>query len=217
VTSADAQYVSDMLRRGYIASPCLEMGVALEGSSLADLLQCHGVLDRVGTDVAAGPVVDVVADFEQPADTLRPLFAGRAPFASVLCLNVLEHTFEPVRVLDNVFRLLRPGGTCVAVTPARWPLHAYPIDCCRLLPDFYVEYARRRGVELIGDSFQYVGHGPVEQYRRDGDRRLPPPHPSRTYRRYSHLVHRAFQTTGRHQWFAELVAIGVVMRKRVEP
>jgi SAM-dependent methyltransferase len=46
-----------------------------------------------------------------------PLADGR--FASVLSVHSLEHVPDPERVLDEVARVLAPGGTAVFVTPNR--------------------------------------------------------------------------------------------------
>ena len=61
--------------------------------------------------LSSGPTrcgVDYPADFEKPEDmgVFRPI----GLLGSVLILNVLEHTFDPIRVLDNAATLLRPGG-----------------------------------------------------------------------------------------------------------
>jgi len=44
----------------------------------------------------------------------------------VLCTDVIEHIVEPKRALEEMFRVLRPGGTVIVFTPpydsARWNL-----------------------------------------------------------------------------------------------
>lgn len=212
MTKEDWDFLRQMLAKGCIKSPCLEMGVGLEGTSAKTLLWQAGITRCYGTDLVDGPEVDFVVDFEAPRDVIHQAFAAVPSFGSILCFNVLEHTFEPIRILDNLFSLLEPGGTCILVTPARWPLHNYPIDCWRILPSFYTEYARRRRLRVLPDTFQYVGYGPVDAYRDGDGLRFPPPASSRLYRRYSHVIHRLFQTFGKDHWFAELVAIGVVIQ-----
>lgn len=127
---------------------------------------------------------------------------------------MLEHTFEPLQVLDNIFSLLVAGGTCVVVAPAVWPLHDYPMDCYRLNPNFYEQYARRRGVHLEEQLFEYVGRGKVRDFQ-DGAGRyaLPPPTPSLLKGLRSKVVHRLFDTSGRGMFFPSQVGIGCVLRK----
>jgi hypothetical protein len=153
----------------------------------------------------------VVADLES-ADDLRR-FDGVGPFGTVLLLNVLEHTFDPIRVLDHAVALVRPGGTVVNVTPTVWPLHDYPYDAWRLLPNFYEEYTRRRGLKLHPDYFEYVGAGKVTETRNpDGSYRLPRPGRSPRHWWYSRAVHRVFNTAGRGMAQPSHVAVGCVLQ-----
>ena len=52
----------------------------------------------------------------------------------VLLTEVLEHCAEPSRVLAEVFRVLRPGGTCFVSVPFLWPVHDPPYDEFRYTP-----------------------------------------------------------------------------------
>jgi 2-polyprenyl-3-methyl-5-hydroxy-6-metoxy-1,4-benzoquinol methylase len=49
-------------------------------------------------------------------DTLAQLEATR--FDVVLCTSVLEHLWEPQQALDEMWRLLRPGGLCLVNVPS---------------------------------------------------------------------------------------------------
>jgi SAM-dependent methyltransferase len=75
----------------------------------------------VNLDLAAVAGVDVVADAE------------RLPFASgvfqrVECDAVLEHVRNPVRAMEEIHRVLTPGGYAHLVTPFCHPFHEYPAD-----------------------------------------------------------------------------------------
>ncbi|MBS0659719.1 MAG: hypothetical protein JSR82_15875 [Verrucomicrobia bacterium] len=210
MTENDLQWVQSLLPRGLVQSPVLEMGVNYEGQTCRQL--CLGAgLQHYGTDLEKGRGADFAADFEKAPDMeqFRPLNLG-----SILALNVLEHTFDPVRILDHALSILRPGGTLVVATPAVWPLHDYPFDACRLLPNFYEQYARRRGLALDPDSFAYVGYGRVDALRQaDGTYAFPRPTSSRWHDWYSRAVHKLFNTTGRHMFFPSHVCIGCVLTK----
>lgn len=43
-----------------------------------------------------------------------------ASFDAVLCLEVLEHLYCPLRLLTECWRVLRPGGEIVITTPNAW-------------------------------------------------------------------------------------------------
>jgi hypothetical protein len=188
----------------------LELGAGWGGATAKPLIVEAG-LRHVGTDLSPGPDVDVAADFERPDH--MPRFATHAPFGSVLVLNVLEHTFEPIRVLDHAVGLVEERGTVVAITPILWPIHDYPNDVYRILPSFYEEYARRRGVELVQEAFEYVLHGPVKLHRNaEGGYAYPPP--AIGWRRtLGRAVHRLFGTYGRGVYAVPHAAIAAVFRK----
>src|SRR5262249_40436329 len=129
-------------------------------------------LEYWGADNHPGSDVAVVADFE--SKTCADAFGDRR-FGTVLVLNVLEHVFEPITVLDNAVALTRPRGHIVTITPSMWPVHNCPVDCQRLLPDWYVLYAQRRPAVKLVEPFEFVGRGPVILHMQDGHRHLPAP------------------------------------------
>jgi SAM-dependent methyltransferase len=59
-------------------------------------------------------------------------------FDSVLCNQVLEHVPEPGRLLAEIRRVLRPGGTLLLTAPQTWGLHREPDDFYR-----YTKYGLR--------------------------------------------------------------------------
>lgn len=203
----DRHYLEDLLKRGVLKGPLLELGAGLPEHSARGLVERAG-LAYVGTDLEGE--VDVRVDFSDAA-AVRQAFAGRPAFESAIVFNVLEHTFDPIRVLDNVVSLLAPGGICVALTPTVWPIHSFPVDCWRILPDFYREYARRNGHELIQDTFEYVGYGPVHTPGKPVA--FPNPGRSPAHQLYSRVVHKLFDTTGRGMFMPSHVATAVAMRK----
>jgi SAM-dependent methyltransferase len=214
MTGPDLQYVEELLARGLVGDPVLELGAGYGGATCRERVEASG-RRYVATDVGAGPGVDVVADFESGNGCEAA--AARGPFGTVLVLNVLEHVLEPAAVLDNALRILVPGGTLVTVTPCAWPVHRWPVDCARLLPDWHRRYAATRGLALDEATFRYVGYGPVGAFRsRSGEERLPPAGSGRAlHRAYSRLVHGLFFTFGRETQHEPRIAVGAVyMTKR---
>jgi SAM-dependent methyltransferase len=209
MVGADQDWVAKLLRANVFAGPVLELGTGYGGETCRAIVEASG-LEYLGTDVEEGPGVDIAANFEKAGDMAA--LAGRGPFGAVLILNVLEHTFEPIRVLDNARTLLKPGGALVVLTPAVWPLHSYPIDTWRILPDFYQEYARRKGMRLLRDRFDFVGFGSVDAFRDAGGAPSFPPPASASWKMLlGRTVHKIFNTFGRAMFQPSHVAVGAVL------
>lgn len=211
MTESDLVYITHLLKLNVIKSPVLELGVGYGGKTCRELVQEAG-LQYYGTDLSESPSVDFVADFEKPGD--MKVFSQADSFGSVLILNVLEHTFDPITILNNATVLVKPGGNLIIITPTIWYLHNYPMDTYRLLPNFYEEYSRRNGLILEETCFEWVGIGKVRNYR-DPEGRYVYPRATRSNLRdvYSRIVHKVFNTTGRGMWWPSLLAIGVVLTK----
>lgn len=99
------------------------------GCGVGDLLGAAGTgARRVGVDVSlaalaharrAAPGAALVAGrLEQ-----LPLASGAAD--AVVCLEVLEHVRDDVRALDEISRVLRPGGRVILSVPGRFYFEAY--------------------------------------------------------------------------------------------
>jgi ubiquinone/menaquinone biosynthesis C-methylase UbiE len=52
-------------------------------------------------------------------------------FDVVLCTEVLEHLTEPQRAIDEMFRVLKPGGELLLTTRFLFPIHDAPCDYFR--------------------------------------------------------------------------------------
>ncbi len=87
--------------------------------------------NRVGFDIAEGPGVDVVGD----AHTL-PFKDGE--FDQILCTEVLEHLHTPGIAIQEMMRVLKPGGTILLTTRFIFPIHDAPHDYYR-----YTKYGLR--------------------------------------------------------------------------
>lgn len=57
-----------------------------------------------------------------------------ASFDTVLCVQVLEHTPRPARLLSEIARVLRPDGVLLAQAPFSFRLHEEPHDYFRYSP-----------------------------------------------------------------------------------
>ncbi len=210
MTQEDLDYVDKLLDAGVLSSPVLELGVGYGGSTSRTLIESRQ-LCYYGTDLELGPTVDFVADFER--EDQMGVFKEISPFGTILVLNVLEHTFDPIAVLDNCFKILRLGGALVLITPTVWALHNYPVDTYRINPNLYEEYARRNAMKLLPEHFQYIGHGLVSAYRStEGSYRYPPPS-SALHWVYSRIIHKAANTAGRGMHCPSCFATAAVLVK----
>ncbi|MCT0229483.1 class I SAM-dependent methyltransferase [Synechococcus sp. CS-1324] len=189
----DLSYVQRLLRDRVITGKVLELGGGYGGQICAELIKEAG-LDYASTDLPGCPYkVDLEIDFLASA----PL-AVAEQFNTLLILNVLEHVFDPVTLLDRAVSLLAPQGVVVLLSPVCWPIHHYPVDCHRLLPDFYREYARRRGMKIVDRSFVYVSSGAAIPPEAPSNEALPRIQAgSAVQRLWSRSVHRLLRTDGR--------------------
>ena len=100
----------------------------------------------VNLDIEGVPGVDVVADAEQ-----MPFPANL--FQRVECDAVLEHVRHPERVIDEIERVLAPGGYAHLVTPFCHPFHEYPRDYRRFTLDGLKELACGR-FEIVAEGWR---------------------------------------------------------------
>ncbi len=131
----------------------LEVGSYNVNGNCKQFIASRG-LEYLGIDIRPGPDVDLVCDITAPRDEVRKTLPD-TDYDLVLCLNVLEHLFEPVRALDNMVSLLRRGGFLLLVTPAVWDLHDWPHDFFRLNPDFFRRYTESRNLGILPETFVF--------------------------------------------------------------
>lgn len=110
------------LRRGLLRGVVVDVGCG--GQPYRAMLT--PAVDRyVGADVVGSDPPPDVAIAEHRID----LPDGVADAA--LCSQVLEHTPRPRALLDDIARVLKPGGILVATVPLYWPHHEEPHDYFR--------------------------------------------------------------------------------------
>jgi SAM-dependent methyltransferase len=97
---------------------------------------------------ARAPYADVYGD-----SLALPLAAGI--FDTVLCTQVLEHVPEPLELLREAARVLRPGGRLVLTAPQYNGLHEEPRDFYRYTSYGLEHLARKAGLEV--EQVQPIG------------------------------------------------------------
>jgi SAM-dependent methyltransferase/uncharacterized protein YbaR (Trm112 family) len=107
-------------------------------------------LEFLDTDVAHGPMLKLICDGHD-----LPINDGSVD--CVIAQAVLEHTIDPRRCVDEMHRVLKPGGYVYAETPFMAPAHGTPYDFQRFTFVGYRWLFRHFDLELLG----LVG-GPAE-------------------------------------------------------
>ncbi len=84
-------------------------------------------------------------------------------FDIVVCTEVLEHTLQPFDAVDEVYRVLKPGGLALVSVPYNFRIHGPLPDCWR-----FTEH----GLRALFKSFEVLSIESLE----DEDRFLAPIH-----------------------------------------
>jgi SAM-dependent methyltransferase len=75
----------------------------------------------------------MVSEADVHADAVALPFFAKS-FETVTAFQVLEHIAEPSAVLEEIHRVLTPGGTLIMATPFLWGIHDAPRDYYRYTP-----------------------------------------------------------------------------------
>lgn len=134
------RYVAGLRRDGHPLRVADVGSADVSGGTYRDLFSDA---EYVGLDLAAGPGVDVVLSnpyaFPLPAGSLDLVISGQT----------LEHVPQFWRTFAEMVRVLRPGGMVFLIVPSAGPIHRYPVDCYRFLPDALGALAAATETELV--------------------------------------------------------------------
>ena len=101
----------------------LIIGAGSGGEGSETLLE-DKCIECVETDVALGPRTQVVCD-------AHDLPFSEGVFHAVVCQAVLEHVLDPVRVVDEIHRVLAPSGLVYSEVPFMQQVHGGAYDITR--------------------------------------------------------------------------------------
>jgi len=94
--------------------------------------------DLTTLNITLGDGVDIVAD----AENLEEIIKDQS-FDIVLCISVLEHTKHPMKIIENIKRVLKKEGIVLVSVPFIMSLHDTPQD--------YWRFTRYGVMELFKD------------------------------------------------------------------
>jgi SAM-dependent methyltransferase len=123
-----------------------------------DLLDC----EYTGIDLEEGPGVSVVLtspyEFPLPDDEYDIVFSGQT----------FEHAGHFWKTFSEMCRITKPDGLIIVITPSRGPVHRYPVDCYRFMPDAMAALAEHGEVVLVDSWTSDFGpfHDAVGVFRK---------------------------------------------------
>jgi SAM-dependent methyltransferase len=158
-------FAAEAIRSLPFAPPIVEIGARpAEGQEDSrDLRELFPGQAYIGCDIQPGLRVDQVEDVHHLS------FADNS-IGGVIALDTLEHVADPRRAMEEVWRVLRPGGITVISSVMFFPIHAHPWDFWRFTPEgfnqllepFENHLVMACGWELMPETIFGVGvKGPV--------------------------------------------------------
>ena len=145
-------FVEQAAKSWPLRGPIYEFGSYLvEGQNgLGDLRPIFRGERYVGCDMRPGPGVDRIEDLA------RLKLAGESAH-TIICVDTLEHVFEVRRAVEEMLRVLAPGGMILLAAPLDFYVHDYPSDYWRLTPSCMTRL-------LSGLEGMVIGWQGVENY-----------------------------------------------------
>jgi hypothetical protein len=105
----------------------------------------------LGTDIEAGPDVDVVADLHRLTDAV-----GTERFDVIISASTFEHLKYPTLAAHELMRALKVGGVLFVQTHQSFPLHGYPNDYFRFSQDALASlFGTEMGFEVVATNYDF--------------------------------------------------------------
>lgn len=102
--------------------------------------------DFFNLDIKNEPGVDIVSNCED----MKTIYDES--FDVVLCNSCLEHVNNYLKVIYEIYRILKKDGFAIFSVPAEWPKHGWPIDNGLRIKTI-IEWENILGKKFIIDKF----------------------------------------------------------------
>jgi len=129
-------YVEEMVSSHKFEEPILDCGAGWEPNLYQPLFPNMKYIKQDAQDYDP-PCIDVICDICH----MTPIEDDS--IGLVLLLESLEHIKQPQRALDEIFRILKPGGLLILTTVMAMGIHRCPKDYWRFCPDGIESLTRR--------------------------------------------------------------------------
>lgn len=137
-------------------------GIVLNAASGKRVLQLSNRVIKL--DINPDTCPDIVADLHA-----LPLTTARVD--TVVSIATLEHCRRPWRVVEEFYRVLKPGGILVVCVPFLQPVHDAPFDFYRftsygleaLLEDQGFDIELLKTVHHIGNTIGWIAYTAIQQ------------------------------------------------------
>lgn len=128
-----------------VKEPIVEIGsfIVKGHEKLANLRNFFPGLKYIGCDIQKGPGVDRIENVE------RLTFKNKT-IGTVLILETLEHVQNPIKALDEIYRVLKKDGVVVVSSLMNFQIHDYPEDYWRFTPRGIEYLLRKFPLRVIG-------------------------------------------------------------------
>lgn len=129
-----ADFVIEAAKVLKMSGPVVEIGARpAEGQEDSiELRELFPDLEYLGCDIQPGPRVDRIED-------VHALTFADGSVGTVLALDTLEHVRDPIRAVQEMYRVLQPGGVVLLSSVMFFPIHAHPWDFWRFTPEGFAQ------------------------------------------------------------------------------
>ena len=105
-------------------------------------------------------ITNIEGEVDQIED-LRKLTFGSNSIDSAICISVLQHVFEFDKAIDEIIRVLKPGGECLITNGFLFPV-CMEFDYYRFTPKFWERRLQNEKVEfrvkLLGNKYSVASN-----------------------------------------------------------